>query len=227
MTNADALLTPPNICGFAEVELAHAQMRQHCVCRIERCAWKRAAYYTLVRHGRITPPKLSPRERAHMRGIEFPKVTINFYLPEGMPELQTFQDVLDGLAQLALPTNPGNGCGRAHGKWCTASSRSSAAARSRWSWWRVYGRSTSRAAIRPDVAADYARSNGRRRGRAAHPINRSPSLTPMSRCSCTASTTARASTPRSMRWSRPDVSTAIRHDDTGSGANLGESARKA
>ncbi|WP_330257056.1 hypothetical protein OG874_22305 [Nocardia sp. NBC_00565] len=109
--NADALLTPPNICGFAEVELAHTQMQQHCACRIERCAWKRAAYYTLVRHGRIAPPKLSPRERAHRRGIEFPKDTIN-YVPEGMPELQTFQDVLDGLAQLALPTNPSNGCGR-------------------------------------------------------------------------------------------------------------------
>ncbi|MFQ6397679.1 hypothetical protein ACLMAJ_30075 [Nocardia sp. KC 131] len=102
--NEDALLIPPNVCGLAEVELAHAQMRLHRACRIERCVWKRAAYYTLVRHSRITPPTLSPRERAHRRGIEFPKGAIPS-LPEGTPELQTFQDVLDGLAQLALPTN--------------------------------------------------------------------------------------------------------------------------
>jgi hypothetical protein len=68
----DTILTPPNICGFAEVELAHQQMRRHRACQIGRCAWKRVAYYTLVRHGRIAPPTLSPRERAHLRGIDFP-----------------------------------------------------------------------------------------------------------------------------------------------------------
>ncbi|WP_433202658.1 hypothetical protein ACQP1G_12665 [Nocardia sp. CA-107356] len=101
--NADALLTPPNICGFAEVELAHAQMRRHCACRISRCAWKRVAYYTLVRYGRITPAKLSPRERARLRGIDFPIDTTDRPLPEGIPELRTLHQVLDGLAQLALP----------------------------------------------------------------------------------------------------------------------------
>ncbi|WP_227997430.1 hypothetical protein [Nocardia australiensis] len=110
--NDGALLIPPNICGFAEVEVAHTQMRQHRACRIERCVWKRAAYYTLIRHGRITPPTLSPRERAHRRGIEFPTDTATPYPAEGMPELRMFQHVLDGLAQLALPAYPGNGRGR-------------------------------------------------------------------------------------------------------------------
>lgn len=99
----DALLYPPNICDFAEIELAHAQMRRHRPCRIERCAWKRVAYYTLVRHGRIALPKSSPRERARSRGIDFPVDTIDRWLPEGMPELRTLHEVLDGLAQLALP----------------------------------------------------------------------------------------------------------------------------
>ncbi|MEU0507530.1 hypothetical protein [Nocardia sp. NPDC005998] len=108
--NTDALLALPNICGSAEVELAHTQMRRHRACRIQRCAWKRVAYYTLVRHGRIAPPKLSPRERARLRGIDFPIDTSDRPLPEGTPELRTLHQVLDGLAQLALPpTSPGNG----------------------------------------------------------------------------------------------------------------------
>ncbi|WP_327096554.1 hypothetical protein OIE68_42710 [Nocardia vinacea] len=109
----DTILTPPTICGRAEVELAHQQMRQHRACRIERCAWKWAAYYTLVRHGRIVPQALSPRERAHRRGIAFPAETIERCLPIGMPGLQTFQQVLDGLTQLALPpTHPCQDRGR-------------------------------------------------------------------------------------------------------------------
>ncbi|MFX0579063.1 hypothetical protein [Nocardia nepalensis] len=109
MMYEDALLNPPSICGCAEVELAHAQMRRHRACRISRCAWKRVAYYTLVRHGRIVPPKLSPRERAKLRGIDFP-VDTDRTLAEGTPELPTLHQVLDGLAQLALPpTSPGNG----------------------------------------------------------------------------------------------------------------------
>ncbi|WP_433525851.1 hypothetical protein ACQPZ2_13605 [Nocardia pseudovaccinii] len=109
MINVDALVSPPTICGFAEVELAHAQMRQHRACRISRCAWKRVAYYTLVRHGRIVPPRLSPRERARLRGIDFP-IDTDRALSEGIPELRTLHQVLDGLAQPALPpTSPGNG----------------------------------------------------------------------------------------------------------------------
>ncbi|MEV5839494.1 hypothetical protein [Nocardia sp. NPDC052112] len=106
----DALLDPPNICGIAEVELAHAQMRRHRACRIQRCAWKRVAYYTLVRHGRIAPPKSSPRERARQRGIDFPVDTTDHPLTEGIPELRTLHQVLDGLARLALPpTSSGDG----------------------------------------------------------------------------------------------------------------------
>ncbi|WP_433714446.1 hypothetical protein ACQP2U_10225 [Nocardia sp. CA-084685] len=99
----DTILITPTICGRAEVELAHQQMRQHRACRIERCAWKWAAFYTLVRHGRITPQALSPRERAHRRGIAFPAETIEYCLPIGTPGLHTFQQVLDGLTQLAVP----------------------------------------------------------------------------------------------------------------------------
>ena len=64
-------LTPPSICGLAEVDLAHEQMRRHRECRIDECAWKRTAYHTLVHFGRLAPQRLSPRERAHGRGIEF------------------------------------------------------------------------------------------------------------------------------------------------------------
>ncbi|WP_433631406.1 hypothetical protein [Nocardia sp. CA-120079] len=102
----EALLNPPNICDFVEVELAHAQMRRHRACRIERCAWKRVAYYTLVRHGRIAPPQSSPRERARSRGIDFPVDTIDRSLPEAIPELRTLNQVLEGLTQLALPPRP-------------------------------------------------------------------------------------------------------------------------
>ncbi|WP_433602280.1 hypothetical protein ACQPXH_11410 [Nocardia sp. CA-135953] len=110
MMYEDALLNPPNICGFAEIELAHAQMRRHRACRIQRCAWKRVAYYTLVRCGRITPPESSPRERARLRGIDFPVDTIDRSLPEGIPELHILHRVLDGLTRVALPPRtPGNG----------------------------------------------------------------------------------------------------------------------
>ncbi|MFD0366204.1 hypothetical protein ACFQZZ_32610 [Nocardia sp. GCM10030253] len=109
----ETIVTPPTICGSAEVELAHRQMRRHRACRIDRCAWKWVAYYTLVHHSRIAPQEFSPRERAHLRGIAFPIDTIERCQPDGAPELPTFQQVLDGLAQLALPpTYPGNGCER-------------------------------------------------------------------------------------------------------------------
>ena len=107
----DTIVAPPKICGSAEVELAHRQMRRHRACRIERCAWKWVAYYTLVHHGRIAPQEFSPRERAYLRGIGFPADTAERGLPDGAPALETFQHVLDGLAQLALPPNyQGPGC---------------------------------------------------------------------------------------------------------------------
>jgi hypothetical protein len=108
----DTILAPPTICGRAEVELAHQQMRRHRSCRIQRCAWKWTAYYTLVRYGRIAPQTLSPRERAHRRGIAFLAEAIERCLPIGTPGLRTFQQVLDGLAELALPPiHPGEDCG--------------------------------------------------------------------------------------------------------------------
>ncbi len=106
------LVSPPSICDRAEIELAHRQMRVHRACRIERCAWKWVAYYTLVQHGRITPPASSPRERAYRRGIHFP-VDDTKPCAGNTPELRTFQQVLDGLAQLALPQDhQASGCGQ-------------------------------------------------------------------------------------------------------------------
>ncbi|WP_227998863.1 hypothetical protein [Nocardia australiensis] len=108
----DTLITPPTICDAAEIELAHRQMRRHRRCGIERCAWKWVAYYTLVHHGRIAPQRLSPRERAHRRGVYFPTDSAHSRAACGS-ELRTFQQVLDGLAQLAQsPIYPGEGIGR-------------------------------------------------------------------------------------------------------------------
>ncbi|MGY4099552.1 hypothetical protein ACW2Q0_08320 [Nocardia sp. R16R-3T] len=67
----ETIVTPLALCGSAEIELAHQQMRRHRACRIQVCAWKWVAYHTLVAYGRIAPQTLSPRERAHRRGIEF------------------------------------------------------------------------------------------------------------------------------------------------------------
>ncbi|MFG3619782.1 hypothetical protein [Nocardia sp. NPDC047654] len=113
--NGAVLVAPPSICGLAEVELAHRQMRRHRECRIDRCAWKSVAFYTLVRHGRIVPQTRSPRERAHQRGIDFPTEHTGPALSaDSMPEPRTFQQVLDGLSKLAegLRTDVGNGCQR-------------------------------------------------------------------------------------------------------------------
>ncbi|WP_067477418.1 hypothetical protein [Nocardia amamiensis] len=96
------LVTPPSVCGLAEIELAHRQMQRHRACRIDRCAWKWVAYCTLVHYGRVKPPELSPRERAYLRGIAFPAVDHDHGpRPDGMPKAQTFQQVLDGLSALA------------------------------------------------------------------------------------------------------------------------------
>ncbi|BDT93872.1 hypothetical protein [Nocardia sputorum] len=106
------ILAPPRVCASADLELAHQQMQRHRACRIERCGWKWVAYSTLVQSGRIVPQRFSPRERAHRRGIAFP-LDHSGRGPalEGTPEVATFQQVLDGLAQLALsPAGADNGC---------------------------------------------------------------------------------------------------------------------
>ncbi|MET9029136.1 hypothetical protein ABZW96_26500 [Nocardia sp. NPDC004168] len=109
------VVAPPRICGSADVELAHRLMRRHRGCRVDRCAWKWVAFYTLVRRGRIVPQESSPRERAHRRGIAFPTDHTD-HLPHAdtAPELWTFQQVLDGLHELAedLRTGSGDGCQR-------------------------------------------------------------------------------------------------------------------
>lgn len=93
---------PPRVCGRADVELAHEQMRLHCECRIERCAWKTAAYRTLVDAGRVVPQSLSPRIRAAIRGIAFP--ALEHEPPAAsVPTSATLRAVLDKLSELALP----------------------------------------------------------------------------------------------------------------------------
>ncbi|WP_433727821.1 hypothetical protein ACQP0C_37225 [Nocardia sp. CA-129566] len=96
------IVTPPRVCGKADVELAHEQMREHRACRIGRCVWKAAAYYTLVDSGRIAPQSLTPRERAAVRGLEFPALEREV-CAEGGPTVQTLHEVLDKLSELGLP----------------------------------------------------------------------------------------------------------------------------
>ncbi|WP_039802241.1 hypothetical protein [Nocardia araoensis] len=109
--NRHVIVAPPRVCAPADLELAHQQMRRHRACRIEQCAWKWVAYCTLVQSGRIVPQRLSPRERAHRRGIAFPIDNSEHGLAlEEAPNVATFRQVLDGLAQLALsPADADNG----------------------------------------------------------------------------------------------------------------------
>ncbi|MCP2291805.1 hypothetical protein [Nocardia amikacinitolerans] len=93
----DRILTPPTICANADIELAHRQMQRHRACRIEYCAWKWVAYYTLVASGRIAPQALSPRQRAYRRGIAFPLARPE--PPCGAAELVSLFEVLDGLTR--------------------------------------------------------------------------------------------------------------------------------
>ncbi|WP_169812355.1 hypothetical protein [Nocardia gamkensis] len=95
--------------------MAHRLMRRHRECRVDRCAWKWVAFYTLVRRGRIVPQQSSPREHAHRRGIAFP-VDHTDHPPsrDDVPEPRTFQQVLEGLSKLAddLRAGSGDGCQR-------------------------------------------------------------------------------------------------------------------
>jgi hypothetical protein len=97
------IVTPPEVCGYADIGLAHELMRTHRACRIERCVWKAAAHYTLVDAGRLAPQSLSPRERAAARGIAFPPLDSE-PPADGRPTARTLRDVLDRLSELALPS---------------------------------------------------------------------------------------------------------------------------
>ena len=101
------IVTPPGVCGHADIELAHEQMRKHRGCRLGRCVWKAAAYYTLVDAGRLAPQSLTPRERAAARGIEFPSLG-GEPLALGGPPQRTLREVLDRLSELALPVPGAN-----------------------------------------------------------------------------------------------------------------------
>ncbi|MBF6332441.1 hypothetical protein [Nocardia transvalensis] len=111
----NTIVTPPNICGLTEIELAHTQMQRHRACRTDRCAWKWVAYHTLVHHNRLTPQKMTLRERAQMRGINFAADDVDHELaPGSRPEDMTFQEVLDALSKLAhdMRMRPGDSCDR-------------------------------------------------------------------------------------------------------------------
>ncbi|WP_433520385.1 hypothetical protein ACQPZ2_23300 [Nocardia pseudovaccinii] len=92
----------PEICECADIELAHELMRRHRTCRIHRCAWKAAAYYTLVDAGRLVPQSVTPRERTAARGIAFPPSDSEPRARHGLP-LRTLHEVLDKLNELASP----------------------------------------------------------------------------------------------------------------------------
>ncbi|MFR9772206.1 hypothetical protein [Nocardia sp. SC052] len=98
----DALLIPPGICRYADVQSAHEQMRAHLTCRIDRCAWKAAAYRTLVLAGRLIPQAVSHRERAAARGIGFPSYDETCDA-DRILDVHTIQAVLERLSALAAP----------------------------------------------------------------------------------------------------------------------------
>lgn len=102
MRSDDTIVTPPRVCGSADVELAREQMRRHRACWVGRCVWKAAAYYTLVDAGCLVPQSLSPRERAAARGIAFPPLDCEAHA-DGGPTFRTLREVLDRLTELALP----------------------------------------------------------------------------------------------------------------------------
>ncbi|WP_433621164.1 hypothetical protein [Nocardia sp. CA-120079] len=96
--------TLPEICEYADIELAHELKRTHRTCRIHRCAWKAAAYYTLVDAGRLVPQSVTPRERTAARGIAFPTLDSEPRPLHGLP-LRTLHEVLDKLNELASPVS--------------------------------------------------------------------------------------------------------------------------
>lgn len=107
------IVAPPEVCGYADIELAHELLRAHRACRVARCVWKAAAYYTLIDAGRLVPQTSTPRERAAARGIAFPPLD-SAPPTVSRPTAHTLREVLDKLSELALPvpragiTNGGN-----------------------------------------------------------------------------------------------------------------------
>jgi hypothetical protein len=96
------IVAPPEICAHADVDLAHRLMRRHLACRLDRCAWKAAAFHTLAESGKLVPQALAPRERAAARGIAFPPCECH-QPAVGGPTVQTLREVLDALLDLASP----------------------------------------------------------------------------------------------------------------------------
>lgn len=102
MSGGITAIAAPQVCGEADVALAHEQMRIHRGCRVDRCVWKAAAFHTLVKAGRMVPQALSPRIRAAMRGIAFPALD-HEPPPIGGPSSGTLRAILDKLDELATP----------------------------------------------------------------------------------------------------------------------------
>ncbi|WP_433724793.1 hypothetical protein ACQP0C_28350 [Nocardia sp. CA-129566] len=104
----EAILTPPRVCGRADVRSAHELMRQHRACRVGLCIWKSAAYYTLVAAGHLAPQTMTPRERAAARNIAFPPLDTQPPVCGGL-RLRTLWEVLERLSELAVPVPDSNG----------------------------------------------------------------------------------------------------------------------
>jgi len=96
------IIAAPMLCGYAEIELAHEQMQRHRECRIDSCAWKAAAYQTLVLTGHLVPQSVPPRTRAAARGIAFPALNSEPVAGDA-PASESLRRVLDSLAELARP----------------------------------------------------------------------------------------------------------------------------
>jgi hypothetical protein len=97
MSGGTTAIAAPQVCGQADIGLAHEQMRIPRGCRVDRCAWKAAAFHTLVQSGRLVPQALSPRMRAAMRGIPFPALD-HEPAPIDGPSSRTLRAILDELA---------------------------------------------------------------------------------------------------------------------------------
>lgn len=100
-TERQIFVAPQPLCDFADVELAHALSQRHRACRIHQCVWKAAAQHTLVMAGRLVPQSMSPRERAAVRGIDYPPTPGTGKPRQGGPTLGTLREVLDRLESLA------------------------------------------------------------------------------------------------------------------------------
>jgi hypothetical protein len=96
------IIAAPTLCGYTEIEVAHAQMQRHRQCRINSCVWKSAAFQTLVLTGCLVPQSLPPRERAAARGIAFPALNSEPVAGDA-PTSESLRRVLDKLSELAHP----------------------------------------------------------------------------------------------------------------------------